>query len=464
MQIGERVPEDLLTPIFEQLQDQRDLYACSLVSRTFNRSVTPILYRSWDTRVVVDLPANDRFKRSHKIFDPVQTFLEAPELLQYVRHAQATGSIHKYGTILFDNLLTALNKCNHLESFTWTEQADRLTTQHHEDPMAHSVADQSLRGVTRVLRELPITELTIRSYVGLSEEAWSELIKISGLKKLSLWCMEGQPRVLQGWSETLGSTLTHLELGRCNGVPPTVLLSVLSHLGQLKSLNLRGAPSTVIPHILTLMPLLRFLDTDYNPSIAKGRPPEQPLISKLQGLTVRTTTGAETGDVSGWIKTLVPYPSLQSLKLLGFSVHGDNYLQRRFILDMARLHGQLLKQFHVTGASLSWPDVQCVCAMFPMVEDLSVLIFTNDITIIDEAVLEAKNLRTLSVEVGMACWKDSRTKFSVEEAKEMMIREGSRLREIRVAGISYKGRWVPVFNPENGTTCGEFRVSQDDSG
>jgi len=148
-----------------------------------------------------------------------------------VRHAQATGgphspddygnssddsypgSIHKFGTKLFDNLLTALRKCEHLDSFTWTGQADRLTTQAHEDPMAHSVADQSLRGVTKVLRELSITELTIRSYVGLSEETWAELIKISGLKKLSLWCMEGQPRVLQGWSETLGSTLTHLELG-----------------------------------------------------------------------------------------------------------------------------------------------------------------------------------------------------------------------------------------------------------
>ena len=46
---------------------------------------------------------------------------------------------------------------------------------------------------------------------------------------------------------------------------------------------------------------------------------------------------------------------------------------------MAQIHGPLLKQFHVTGASLSWPDVQCVCAMFPMIEDLSVLIFTNDI-------------------------------------------------------------------------------------
>lgn len=68
MQISERVPEDLLTPIFEQLQDQRDLYTCSFVSRTFNRAVTPILYRSWDTRVVVDIPANDRFVRSHKVF------------------------------------------------------------------------------------------------------------------------------------------------------------------------------------------------------------------------------------------------------------------------------------------------------------------------------------------------------------------------------------------------------------
>lgn len=54
--------------------------------------------------------------------------------------------------------------------------------------------------------------------------------------------------------------------------------------------------------------------------------------------------------------------------------------------------------------------------------------------------MEAKNLRTLSVEVGMASWKASRNKFSVEEAKEMMMRDGSKLREIRVAGISYKVR------------------------
>ena len=166
--------------------------------------------------------------------------------------------------------------------------------------------------------------------------------------------------------------------------------------------------------------------------------------------------GVEPRGISGWVKTLVPYPSLESFKLLGFSAHDDRDLPRRFILDMAQIHGQLMKQLHVTGASLSWPDVQCVCAMFPMIEDLSVLIFTNDIvslprrdhgfsviessvqTLIDEAVLEAKNLRTLSVEVGMASWQASRNKFSVEKAREMMIRDGSRLREIRAAGISYK--------------------------
>ena len=38
MQISERVPEDLLTSIFEQLQDQRDSYAYSLVSRTLMRN------------------------------------------------------------------------------------------------------------------------------------------------------------------------------------------------------------------------------------------------------------------------------------------------------------------------------------------------------------------------------------------------------------------------------------------
>jgi hypothetical protein len=73
--------------------------------------------------------------------------------------------------------------------------------------------DAILLAFLAVLRSLPIRQLTIRTYSDLGEQVWSELQKFTDLKKVSIWCMEGPPRVLQGWSETLGSTLTHLELG-----------------------------------------------------------------------------------------------------------------------------------------------------------------------------------------------------------------------------------------------------------
>lgn len=61
-----------------------------------------------------------------------------------------------------------------------------------------------------VLRTLPLRELTIRTHSDLGEQVWAELITLTGLRKISIWCMEGPPRVLQGWSEPLGNTLTHL--------------------------------------------------------------------------------------------------------------------------------------------------------------------------------------------------------------------------------------------------------------
>lgn len=42
---------------------------------------------------------------------------------------------------------------------------------------------------------------------------WAQLKQLTGFRKVSIWCMEGPPRVLQGWSDKLGETLTHLELG-----------------------------------------------------------------------------------------------------------------------------------------------------------------------------------------------------------------------------------------------------------
>lgn len=64
-----------------------------------------------------------------------------------------------------------------------------------------------------VVRLLPIRELVVRSFSDLGQEVWSHLCEIRGLNKVAIWCMEGPPRVLQGWADKLGETLTHLELG-----------------------------------------------------------------------------------------------------------------------------------------------------------------------------------------------------------------------------------------------------------
>ena len=64
-----------------------------------------------------------------------------------------------------------------------------------------------------VLKDIPFRSLTIRTYSDIGECAWATLNTFTGLHKIAIWCMEGPPRVLQGWADRLGSTLTELELG-----------------------------------------------------------------------------------------------------------------------------------------------------------------------------------------------------------------------------------------------------------
>jgi hypothetical protein len=95
--------------------------------------------------------------------------------------------------------LTALRLCQHLESFTWMD--DSFT------------GGRILLYFLDVIRTLPLKELIIRSSCDLGEDAWIQLNKLTGLRKVVIWCMDGPPRVLQGWAENLGETLTHLNLG-----------------------------------------------------------------------------------------------------------------------------------------------------------------------------------------------------------------------------------------------------------
>lgn len=99
------------------------------------------------------------------------------------------------------DILRALSLYAKLISFAWID--DSIET------------DNTLLSLIHVIRDHqhPLRELTIRTHSDLGTEVWSKLNTLTGLHSISLWCMEGPPRVLQGWSEPLGSTLSHLELG-----------------------------------------------------------------------------------------------------------------------------------------------------------------------------------------------------------------------------------------------------------
>ncbi|KAG5636571.1 hypothetical protein H0H81_007579 [Sphagnurus paluster] len=296
--------------------------------------------------------------------------------------------------------------------------------------------------------------MNIRTHSDLGPVVWSEINKFSGLRKISIWCMEGPPRVLQGWADSLGSTLTHLELGvspaslagvqRCAGVPPTILIAVLSQLPKLTALRLKGAPANAIPTIMGFLLNLRSLDTDYPGTYYSGRsesndslrPP--PPFPALRELTVRTSSMDIFGPQKlwGWIRELVPKPGLETLKLHTFTINsGHTSIPPMFILDLALIHGQTLRHFMVGEAQLTLGDIECLCAKFPNLETLSCSSASPDIKSISQAISPAKNLRTLRLHVQWIPSGDSmnNVQFTAQDATELMRRsEYSKLRTIAI--------------------------------
>lgn len=125
-----------------------------------------------------------------------------PQIVSRADICPTVAAVHRlllgYADVTKDTL-TALALCRNLRSMTWTD----------DEPEG----DTTLLQFLTVLHTLPLRELTVKTHSDLGEEVWSQLIKLTGLQKIAIWCMEGPPRVLQGWSELLGSTLTQLELG-----------------------------------------------------------------------------------------------------------------------------------------------------------------------------------------------------------------------------------------------------------
>ncbi|GLB37833.1 putative F-box-like [Lyophyllum shimeji] len=448
------LPVDILPPILVQLSDRKDLHACALVSKVFNRAATPLLYQTLDSRII---------SRS-VVHHPATTLLQRPQYAQYVRHVTETGAIHRgalprYAHITGDTL-KALALCKNLESMTWVDDS--------------STTDSVLLSFLAVVRVHPLREISIRSHSDIGSAVWSELITLTGLRKISIWCMEGPPRVLQGWSELLGSTLTHLELGRCAGVPPTILISVLSQLPKLKDLRLKGAPAAAMPSILTCLPGLRSLDTEYPGAYYHRRPSARattdgisppPPFPALRELTVRTSSMDSDGPTNlwSWIRELVPKPGLETFKLHAFVNNRDmgyhTGIPRIFLLDLARVQKTSLKHFMVGDASLTLNGVAYLCSEFPNLETLVCSTASPNIKTIAETISSAKNLQTLRLDVQWIPNDPSvdDTNFTVQHAKNLMLRtEDSKLRAIAMGPTLYTGKWV-LEEPKEEGQGGELR-------
>lgn len=441
------LPFDLLQPILIHLHDRRHLSTAALVSRAFNHAVTPLLYRRLDSQV-----------KRNTLHHPSATLLKRPELAQYVWHVTETGAVQRFRQVIphiTEDIVAALRLCTNITSATWVD--DTLTPEANFLP------------ILDVLMTLPLRELTIRTQYDPGERVWSRLNTIQGIRRLSVWSLEwGPPRVLQGWADLLSSSLTYLELGRCAGVPATILISVFMKLPLLQELCLKGAPSAAIPAIIACLPNLIALDTEYLDS-GNYRTPLTPL-PRLQRLTIQTGSV----DIDGpqklwtWMRILLPHQqTLKSFTLNAFAVHGQITIPRPFIVNLTGRHGKSLQDFAVGVAQLTLETVSYMCSTCPQLTTLECSVASPDVDSIAKAIEAGHNLRTLSLHVSwiphgsvdllpqFQKYSEPRTmyadsshlisegkasRFNEEQARALMLQ--TRLRSIGIGDQSYTGRWV----------------------
>ncbi|KAJ3923784.1 hypothetical protein F5877DRAFT_87283 [Lentinula edodes] len=476
------LPFDLIHPIIEYLTDRTDWKSCCLVSKSFNKVATPLLYRTLDSRIIHN--TNDL---NTILYHPATTLLSKPSLALHVRHVTETGAVHRahlprYATIT-DDALKALALCTNLHSFTWMDDTmygpamGALGPGGRGSNMTKSPGAFLTKFVGLVRGNateggsnsngLPLRSLTIRTHSDLGTSVWDSLNTLSGLTRVSVWSMDGPPRVLQGgWSIVLGPTLEELELGRCAGVPPTILITVISQLPLLRSLRLKGVASNAILNLLTYLPILDSLDVEYLPSQTRLSARDQArliMLPSLKTLTVRSNSRIDAFDplkMYDWVRLLASKEDASSYNTFSFRDLGQTLIPRGFILDLARSHSASLKRWETAEAGvMMMGDVECLCVSFPRLEVLDCAVGLEDVNSIYYAIRSAHNLTTLKLHIQWFPSSDSaetrsshydRDKFTAADARSLMLRtEDSILRTIAVGGVLYRGNWlVSSLNPE----------------
>ncbi|KAJ7072742.1 hypothetical protein C8F01DRAFT_1105067 [Mycena amicta] len=406
------LPLDLIFLILEPLVDSRcDLLACSLVNKNFHRAAIPLFYSLLDARMV----------REHLAI----SLLRHSDLAKYVRHLTERGAITQ-------DTLNALSLCTNLASLTWIDDIP-------SSPCLQSVADGDRNPDTETLalialaQRLPrLSSLTLRTYNDLSPEAWSKLASISGLRRLSLWCFSSPHFLTGNWiSGPLAESLTHLEL--CVGaIGCAECLSLFSGLVSLQELRLKGAPASIIPTILALLPNLHTLDTDF---VARRQPTNvehcEPTAT-LGHLTVRTSSCSPDTPTQlyAWIKQLGG--PTKSFTLHAFTVRVPHIVPSAFFRSLA----STLKEFMVGEAQVGLADVQFCCESMPGLERIECQVEAPDVSTLRKAVDTGKRLRRVKFRVR---WTGLTGKLCLEQAREWMLCH-DQLRVIGVDSVVFKVR------------------------
>lgn len=108
------LPLDLLPTILHHLPNRRDLRACTLVSRTWNRTATPILYR-WIRMFGKDL---------NILPDLFSLLATTPRLAEMVKVLEVRVYKKSYKLVerveMNELAVRVLEGCRNVESLTWT--------------------------------------------------------------------------------------------------------------------------------------------------------------------------------------------------------------------------------------------------------------------------------------------------------------------------------------------------------
>ncbi|KZV60190.1 hypothetical protein PENSPDRAFT_360743 [Peniophora sp. CONT] len=388
---------DVLTIIFGYLP-LPDLASVSAVSRSFQSSAEPWLYRT--------LPfTHAQAKRyalagtsSTSSTSPFTVMLSAPHRSSYVRTIDLRVIPNERRRIgVFDarfmaDTLAAVEKAVNLTAFTCT------------------IARAVPAFLSPLWAKSRLTYLRINA--ALPSEAPMGLLKITTLKVLVLeeptyFVLNALPR----WAEKMKNTLLHLTITGSKELNTEVLSQSVKHLSHLLGLHLSACPLIDHADIFALAPQLPHLQS--LSTTLSAQPPRVPPVdtfSSLQHLALeihaRSSPPTNYGQLPNYavhnphpLSGVLPLISGSRLRSLSLKSSSSDTLDTPTLHTLLAAHGPTLRVLRLHGLNLSMAHLYEVAARAPNLTKLYCVMKEKEIHQLGGALSGCENLKMI-VDVG----------------------------------------------------------------